>query len=288
MAKLWTECFATVEAVLRTPGCGRAVVFAPFSGIVDALASALQSAFSSTTTDMGGYSFRALCSTSSETDRIRSIAEFNNGDVNALICTDAQARGLDFVAVDTVIIAGLHARTNNSAAINVDTFVHRAGRTARNNGAGRVVVVHNPARDAAALRQIELVTHVSFLRWYPGCSFIDGVPRDNSSAEANKKNKQREEIKGVTFLLRIKEAFTGKKNSVGNITTAEATLRKVLSAKSISAFEVIEQDTSLSNTADVDDINKSSQVLFTCDLSAAPSIKKALWQYNVKEIDESS
>ena len=58
------------------------------------------------------------------------LTGFREDDTRLLVSTDVAARGLDFVEVRHVI--------NYDAPRNVQTFIHRAGRTARRGQEGLV------------------------------------------------------------------------------------------------------------------------------------------------------
>ena len=68
-----------------------------------------------------------------------------------LFATDIAARGLDFPSVDWVIQA--------DAPEDVDTYVHRAGRTARFNASGNALLLLIPSE----VKMVELLEAVSFL-----------------------------------------------------------------------------------------------------------------------------
>ncbi|MES1903742.1 MAG: putative ATP-dependent RNA helicase ddx47, partial [Paramarteilia canceri] len=55
--------------------------------------------------------------------RNKTLNDFKEGTVNILSCTDLAARGLDIPNVDLVI--------NFEMPQNLETYVHRVGRTAR-------------------------------------------------------------------------------------------------------------------------------------------------------------
>ena len=63
----------------------------------------------------------------------RVIQSFNRGDIRALIASEAATRGLDFPGCDCVV--------NMDMPMDVQHYVHRAGRTGRGNTRGVVITV---------------------------------------------------------------------------------------------------------------------------------------------------
>lgn len=61
-------------------------------------------------------------------ERRRVLAEFNGGQIDLLVCSDAAARGLDLEGVEAVI--------NYDVPKHAKTYIHRVGRTARAGRAG--------------------------------------------------------------------------------------------------------------------------------------------------------
>uniref|UniRef100_A0A182N9A6 ATP-dependent RNA helicase n=1 Tax=Anopheles dirus TaxID=7168 RepID=A0A182N9A6_9DIPT len=61
------------------------------------------------------------------------LSRFSMGKVNGIICTDALARGIDIESIDVVISYDVPA--------NVDTYIHRIGRTARAGSHGTAITL---------------------------------------------------------------------------------------------------------------------------------------------------
>jgi ATP-dependent RNA helicase DDX27 len=64
-----------------------------------------------------------------QTQRLEALEQFREGDVDVLLATDLAARGLDISSVEAVI--------NFEMPSQVETYVHRIGRTARAGRGGR-------------------------------------------------------------------------------------------------------------------------------------------------------
>lgn len=65
--------------------------------------------------------------------RLAALESFRKGDASFLLATDVAARGLDILGVETVV--------NAAASRTLESYLHRAGRTARAGAAGRVVTL---------------------------------------------------------------------------------------------------------------------------------------------------
>jgi ATP-dependent RNA helicase DDX27 len=64
-----------------------------------------------------------------QTQRLEALEQFRNGDAEVLLATDLAARGLDINRVETVV--------NFEMPTQVETYIHRIGRTARAGRGGR-------------------------------------------------------------------------------------------------------------------------------------------------------
>ncbi|KAH9870388.1 ATP-dependent RNA helicase dbp4 [Plenodomus lingam] len=79
--------------------------------------------------------------------RLETTAKFSAAKYSCLFATDVAARGLDFPAVDFVIQV--------DCPDDVDTYIHRVGRTARYNREGRGVVFLAPSEEEGMLKRLE-------------------------------------------------------------------------------------------------------------------------------------
>lgn len=71
--------------------------------------------------------------------RLDIFQRFSSSKSALLICTDVAARGLDFPAVDWVI--------QLDCPDDVDTYIHRVGRTARYQSAGTALTILCPSEE---------------------------------------------------------------------------------------------------------------------------------------------
>lgn len=79
--------------------------------------------------------------------RMDTTAKFSAAKFSCLFATDVAARGLDFPAVDYVIQV--------DCPEDVDTYIHRVGRTARYNREGRGVLFLTPSEEEGMLKRLE-------------------------------------------------------------------------------------------------------------------------------------
>ncbi|KAF2202734.1 DEAD-domain-containing protein [Delitschia confertaspora ATCC 74209] len=79
--------------------------------------------------------------------RLETTHKFSAAKHSCLFATDVAARGLDFPAVDFVIQV--------DCPEDVDTYIHRVGRTARYNRDGRGVLFLTPSEEEGMLKKLE-------------------------------------------------------------------------------------------------------------------------------------
>lgn len=184
---------------------------------------------------------RSLDGKKDELQRVQEIADFCERAANVIVCTDVAARGLDFPDVDVVIMD--HIPDHTMAA---EAFVHRAGRTARVNKTGRVIVLCDPSDDEQSIRAVEASTHITFKRM------------TLTAAE-----------KLATMQLRVGSAF-GTGGAAAAVEDPVAVLRRVLG----DAFE---------HVADIKEDDSKRKVTFRYPTDKLESLKKSLWKYDLRE-----
>ncbi len=134
-----------VEALARildmeTPGS--TILFCRTRREVDDLGESLQ---------MRGYEAETLHGEMNQAARDRVMNRFRSGQADLLIATDVAARGLDIDQVTQVI--------NYDIPWDVETYVHRIGRTGRAGRSGEAITLISP-RERYQLRQIERFINV--------------------------------------------------------------------------------------------------------------------------------
>ncbi len=132
--------------ILDVEDVGRAIIFCRTKRGVDELAAILQAR---------GYPCEAIHGDFAQSQRLRALARFREGQSPLLVATDVAARGLDVEAVTHVI--------NYDIPASPEAYVHRIGRTGR---AGRVGVALTlvQLREMNLLRQIARVTQARIAR----------------------------------------------------------------------------------------------------------------------------
>ncbi|EPE24320.1 P-loop containing nucleoside triphosphate hydrolase [Glarea lozoyensis ATCC 20868] len=82
-----------------------------------------------------------------QTTRLEITSKFSASKNSCIFATDVVARGLDFPAVDWVI--------QLDCPEDADTYIHRVGRTARYERAGKAVLFLDPSEEEGMLKRLE-------------------------------------------------------------------------------------------------------------------------------------
>ncbi|EPS36061.1 hypothetical protein H072_10519 [Dactylellina haptotyla CBS 200.50] len=110
-----------------------------------------------------------------QTARLEITANFSNSKNSCLFATDVVARGLDFPAVDWVIQV--------DCPEDVDTYIHRVGRTARYERDGRAVLFLCPTEEKGMLARLQ----------------GKKVPIEKINVKQNKKQSVQNQLQGICF-----------------------------------------------------------------------------------------
>ncbi|RYY35466.1 DEAD/DEAH box helicase, partial [archaeon] len=97
-----------------------------------------------------------------QSQRESTLAAFRKGSLQCIVATDVAARGLDIKGVDLVIQTQPPAGKFSGRA-DVDTYVHRSGRTGRAGAKGVCVTLYTRPQEAI-IKQIEAATKNTFTR----------------------------------------------------------------------------------------------------------------------------
>ncbi|KAL7701002.1 RNA helicase [Lotmaria passim] len=209
---------------------------------------------------------RSLTAEKDEVERVAAIEDFNSGVARVLLCTDVAARGLDFADVDTVLMLNL---TRNALAS--DTFVHRAGRTARVGKPGRCVLLHDATEDAL-LDAIAKSTHV-VLKALPAdiaASLVSSIASACSASASSTAERQKEPV--VALKLVVRSPFCYTKPQVKVPTAMQVLVQNVEEALRAHLTDVHEEDGS-----------NGEVVHFTVPASQLHEVKQKLWKYTLQE-----
>ncbi|RLU79723.1 RNA helicase [Streptomyces griseocarneus] len=160
---------------------GRVVLFLDTKHAVDQLTRHLRAS---------GVHAAALHSGKSQPQRTRTLAQFKNGQITALVATNVAARGLHVDDLDLVV--------NVDPPTDPKDYLHRAGRTARAGRSGSVVtLVLSAQRREMSLLMAEAgiepkITKVrsgeAELSRITGAKAPSGTPLDGGPAEPRAKN----------------------------------------------------------------------------------------------------
>jgi ATP-dependent RNA helicase DeaD len=132
--------FESLCRILDVDEPSSAIIFCKTKRGVDELVEGLQSR---------GYSAEGMHGDMNQNQRINTLRKFKEGNVEFLIATDVAARGIDVENVTHVI--------NYDLPQEVESYVHRIGRTGRANREG-IAYTLVTAREYMSLKQIEKAT----------------------------------------------------------------------------------------------------------------------------------
>lgn len=129
--------FDSLCRILDVDNPTSAIMFCKTKKGVDELVDALHSK---------GYSVEGMHGDMKQSQRMNTLAKFKNGSLHFLVATDVAARGIDVENVTHVI--------NYDLPQDIESYVHRIGRTGRANREG---IAYNFAtrKEVAFIRQIE-------------------------------------------------------------------------------------------------------------------------------------
>ncbi|CAM38847.1 putative RNA helicase [Leishmania braziliensis MHOM/BR/75/M2904] len=213
---------------------------------------------------------RALTAQKDVPDRVAAIEDFNCGVAQVLLCTDVAARGLDFTEVDTVLMLNLPRD-----ALASDTFVHRAGRTARVGRPGRCILLHDTS-EAAVMDAIAKSTHVVFKALGPALIATAGVSADaqkgGNDKASNAANAGASGVALVSMKLVVRNSFRYTKPNV-----------KVPPAMHVLNANVDEPLKALLKDIHEEGGSNGEVVVFRVPVSHVHEVKQRLWKYTLQE-----
>ncbi len=129
--------FESLCRILDVDEPSSAIIFCKTKKEVDELTEALQAR---------GYNAEGMHGDINQNQRLYTLKKFKEGNLEFLIATDVAARGIDIENVSHVI--------NYDMPQDVESYVHRVGRTARVNRKGTAYTLVT-TREYMALKQIE-------------------------------------------------------------------------------------------------------------------------------------
>lgn len=118
----------SLEALLRSLGSGRAIVFVNHRDAAERVYNALRKAGIAAGLYHGGME---------QDDRDRAVVLFDNGTTPVLVSTDLGSRGLDIADVGSVVHYHL--------PVSAEAWTHRNGRSGRQGAAGDIYVITSDA-----------------------------------------------------------------------------------------------------------------------------------------------
>ncbi|KAA5806214.1 DEAD/DEAH box helicase [Thermoanaerobacterium thermosaccharolyticum] len=138
--------FESLCRILDAEEPSSSIIFCKTKKEVDELTQGMQSR---------GYNVEGMHGDMSQSQRINTLRKFKEGNLDFLVATDVAARGIDVENVSHVI--------NYDLPQDVESYVHRIGRTGRANRSG-VAYTLVTSREYPALKRIERETKCKIRR----------------------------------------------------------------------------------------------------------------------------
>ena len=134
-----SEKRALLRALIDAEGeaCTNAIIFCNRKMDVDVVAKSLKK---------HGYNAAPIHGDLEQSQRMKTLDGFRNGDIRLLVASDVAARGLDIPAVSHVF--------NFDVPSHAEDYVHRIGRTGRAGRSGKAVMICSP-RDEKYFEAVE-------------------------------------------------------------------------------------------------------------------------------------
>lgn len=130
----------TLRDLLEADDVKTAIIFSNRKTMVRDLSESLQ---------RSGFAASQIHGDMEQSERLRELDRFKNGEINILVASDVAARGLDIKGVSHVF--------NFDVPWHPDDYVHRIGRTGRAGATGKAFTLVTP-EDAEAVENIEKLT----------------------------------------------------------------------------------------------------------------------------------
>ena len=141
-----SERFETLCRLIDFDNPSAGIIFCKTKKGVDDLVSSMQSR---------GYMVEGMHGDMSQSQRMKTLAKFKNGSLKFLVATDVAARGIDVDGVTHVF--------NYELPQDIESYVHRIGRTGRAGRTGTAYSIISP-REFGFLNQIKKVTKSNIVK----------------------------------------------------------------------------------------------------------------------------
>ncbi|MGL4850479.1 MAG: DEAD/DEAH box helicase [Clostridium sp.] len=149
LSHLIVECdrrdkYEVTNKILNTISDGKCIIFTNSKNDLNLLKETL---------DFHKKNSVVLSGDKNKVDRKNSLAQFKEGNIDILVCSDIAARGLHIPNIDYVI--------NLDYPLMSNEYVHRAGRAGRNNTSGTSICVATK-RDLSFINKYSTDLNISF------------------------------------------------------------------------------------------------------------------------------
>ncbi len=127
-----------------------------------------------------GFPAKGISSDLEQIKREEVLNGFKSKRIRILVATDVMSRGIDVKEINMVI--------NYDAPHDAEDYVHRVGRTARNNESGEALTLVNPA-DMHKLRKIERLIQITIPKVQPPEEIGEGPQWQERKQHSNRKKR---------------------------------------------------------------------------------------------------